>query len=70
MTCSSEMGYSLVPGRAGPGYKARWDTTFHLISWPSQEAQKMVDFILRHGNDLLAIECLTGFHVSQHVSCW
>jgi len=26
----------------------------------------MVDFILRHGNDLLAVECLAGFHVSQH----
>ena len=24
----------------------------------------MVDFILRHGNDLLAVECLRGFEVS------
>lgn len=23
----------------------------------------MVDFILRHGNDLLAVECLRGFEV-------
>jgi len=29
-----------------------------------KEAQKMVDFILRHGNDLLAVECLAGFHGS------
>ena len=28
-----------------------------------QEAQKMVDFILRHGNDLLAVECLRGYEV-------
>ena len=28
-----------------------------------QEAQKMADFILRHGNDLLAVECLKGFEV-------
>ena len=24
----------------------------------------MVDFILRHGNDLLAVECLRGYEVS------
>ena len=23
----------------------------------------MVDFVLRHGNDLLAVECLRGFEV-------
>lgn len=27
----------------------------------------MTDFILRHGNDLLAIECLKGFDVSCHI---
>lgn len=26
----------------------------------------MVDFILRHGNDLLAVECLRGLEVMQH----
>lgn len=34
-----------------------------------QEAQKMVDFILRHGNDLLAIECLRGYEVSTVYVC-
>lgn len=29
----------------------------------SQEARKMVDFVLRHGNDLLAVESLKGFEV-------
>ena len=33
----------------------------------SQEAHKMVDFVLRHGNDLLAVESLRGFEVSQHI---
>ena len=36
---------------------------FSLHLSPLQEAQKMVDFILRHGNDLLAMECLRGFDV-------
>ena len=34
---------------------------------PLQEAHKMVDFVLRHGNDLLAVECLRGFEVSQQI---
>ena len=34
---------------------------------PSQEAHKMVDFVLRHGNDLLAVESLRGFEVSQQI---
>eukprot|EP00731_Ephydatia_muelleri_P027821 Em0019g694a len=29
-----------------------------------KESQKMIDFILRHGNDLLALDCLTGFQVN------
>ena len=33
-----------------------------------QEAQKMVDFILRHGNDLLAVECLRGYEVRSYVT--
>ena len=28
-----------------------------------QEALKMVDFVLRHGNDLLSLECLKGYEV-------
>lgn len=28
----------------------------------------MIDFILRHGNDLLAIDCLKGFEVG--LVCW
>ena len=27
----------------------------------------MVDFVLRHGNDLLAVESLRGFEVSQQI---
>jgi hypothetical protein len=27
-----------------------------------KEAMKMIDFVLRHGNDLLALECLKGFN--------
>ena len=27
----------------------------------------MVDFVLRHGNDLLAVESLRGFEVSQKI---
>ncbi len=29
----------------------------------------MTDFILRHGNDLLAVECLKGFDVSFSTYC-
>ncbi len=27
----------------------------------------MVDFILRHGNDLLAVECLRGYEVVKQI---
>ena len=30
----------------------------------------MVDFILRHGNDLLAVECLRGYEVCKNSNCW
>lgn len=30
-----------------------------------QEAHKMLEFVLRHGNDLLAVERLKGFEVKQ-----
>ena len=43
-----------------------------IYSFPSsllfsfQEAHKMVDFILRHGNDMLAVESLKSFEGSLH----
>ena len=31
-----------------------------------QEAHKMIDFILRHGNDMLAVESMKGFDGNLH----